>query len=217
MTDERKSKIALITGSVGGILTMALHPVSSASLSVEQVEHLMSLSGAVHALGMVSVVLLFLGACGLTRCIAAPDRLSFAAIVTYGFACVALILAAAVSGLIIPSIVNRMAHDVSSAAHEWQNLIYGIFQFNQAFARMYSVGASAAIILWSVSALRNGGLGRGVSVYGCVISALIIFGIAISHLRLDVHGMAVVWLAQAIWFIVAGSQLRPLPVNSAAP
>lgn len=211
MTDNRKSGIALIVGSLGGILTMAIHPVAHGSLTAEQVEHLMSLSGVAHSLAMMSTLLLFLGACGLTQSIAKADRISFAAIVTFGFSCVAVLIATAVSGFIVPSIMDLMAHDVSAAAHEWHIVTAGIFQINQAFARIYSVAASIAIILWSVSALRNGGLSRGVAIYGCIISPPIVLGIGIGHLRLDAHGMAAVVLGHAIWFVLVGSQLWSRP------
>jgi hypothetical protein len=213
MTDDRKSGIALIAGSLGGVLTMAIHPTAAASLTAEQVGHLSVISGIAHSLAMVSVLLLFLGACGLARRLAAADRISFAAIVTYGFACVAIMIAAAVSGFIVPGIMKHMVRDVPAAEHQWQIVIDGIFQINQAFARVYSVAASIAIILWSVSALRNGGLGRGVAIYGCVVAPLIIVGIGIGHLRLDVHGMAVVMLGQTIWFILVGSQLYTFADN----
>jgi hypothetical protein len=217
MTDDRKAGIALIAGSLGGILTMAMHPTGTASLTAEQVGHLMALSGAVHSIAMVSVLLLFLGACGLARRIAAADRISFAAIVTFGFACVAVVIATAVSGFIVPDIMKHMGRDVPTAAHQWQIVIDSIFQINQAFARIYSVAASIAMILWSVSGLRNGGIGRGVAIYGCVISALIILGIGVGHLRLDVHGMTVIWLGHAIWFILVGSQLCSRPASGVSP
>jgi hypothetical protein len=215
--DDRKAGIALIAGSLGGILTMAIHPTGGSSLTVEQVEHLMGLSGVAHSIAMVSMLLLFLGACGLSRRTAAADRISFAAIVTYGFACVAVLIATAVSGFIIPSIMKRMARDVPAAASQWQIVIAGIFQINQAFARIFSVAASIAIILWSVSALRNGGFGRGIAIYGCVVAPLIILGIAIGYLQLDVHGMTVVWLGQAIWFIAVGYQLYSCPASGTLP
>jgi hypothetical protein len=207
MTDDRKAGIALIAGSLGGILTMAVHPSGMASETADQVAHLSLVSGAAHSLGLVSVLLLFLGACGLARCIVAPDRISFTAAVTYGFGCVAIMIAAAVSGFTVPGLMKDMVGDVAAAGHQWRIVIDGIFQINQAFARVYCVAASIAIILWSVSTLRNGGLGRGVAIYGCVVSPLIIVAIAIGHLRLNVHGMGVVMLGQAAWFIVAGSQL----------
>lgn len=211
MTDERKSGTALIAGSLGYIITMALHPVASHPLTVEQTQRLFALSGAVHSIAMVSTLLLFLGACGLARRIAAADRLSFAGTVTFGFACVSILVAAAASGLVIPSIMKEMSRDVSAAAHQWQIVAVGIFQINQAFAEIYSVGASLAVILWSVSVLRNGGFGRSVAIYGCIISPLIILAIGSGHLRLDVHGMGAVAIAQGIWFILVGSWLNKAP------
>jgi hypothetical protein len=214
MTDDRKAGIALITGSVGGILTMAIHPSGMASQSAEKIAHVSLISGIAHSVALASILLLFLGACGFTRRIAATDRISFAAIVIYGFACVAVMIAAAISGFTIPDILKHMDRDVADAPRQWQIVIDGIFQINQALSRVYSVIASIAIILWSVSILRTGGLGRGVAIYGCSIPPLVIVGIAIGHLRLDVHGMAVVVLSQTIWFFVVGFQLcfRPTVV-----
>jgi hypothetical protein len=65
MTDDRKSGIALIAGSLGGVLTMAIHPTGAASLTADQVAHLAVASAAAHSLAMVSFVVLFLGGCGL--------------------------------------------------------------------------------------------------------------------------------------------------------
>jgi hypothetical protein len=217
MTDDRKSGTVLIAGSLGYIITMALHPVASHSLTVEQTQRLFALSGAVHSIAMVSTLLLFLGACGLARRIAAADRLAFAGTVTFGFACVSILVATAVSGFVIPSIMKEMSRDASAAAHQWQIVAAGIFQINQALARIYSVGASLAVILWSVSALRNGGFGRGVAAYGCIISPLIILAIGSGHLRLDVHGMGAVAIAQGIWFILVGSQLCSRPAGRISP
>jgi hypothetical protein len=217
MTDNRKTGIALIAGSLGGILTMAIHPTAGGALTAEQVGHLAVASGVAHSIAMVSVLVLFLGACGLTQSIAAADRIAFAALVTFGFACVAVFIATAVSGFIVPSIMKHMVRDVAAAASQWQIVIAGIFQINQAFARIYSVAAAAAILLWSASALRNGGLGRGVAIYGCVIAAVIIVGVGVGHVRLNVHGMAAVWLGQAIWFMAVGYQLYSrAAVNSTA-
>jgi hypothetical protein len=213
MTDDRKSGIALIAGSLGGLLTMAIHPVGGGSLTPGQVEHLALVSAIAHSLAMVSFLVMFLGGCGLTRRLAAsartpdPDRLAFAAIVTFGLACVAGLIATAVSGFIVPSILRHMVHDDAAAAPQYHLIVDAVFQFNQAFASIFSVAASGAIALWSLSALRHGGIGRGIAIYGCVVAALLSAGIVVGHLRLNVHGMAVVVLGQAIWFLVTGAQL----------
>lgn len=207
MTDDRKSGIALIAGSLGLILTMAEHPVAAKSLTIGQQANLSTMSGIAHSLAIVSGLALFLGGCGLTRRVASADRVAFAAIVTYGFASVALLIAATVSGFVVPNIMKQMLRDVPANAHQWEIVIDGIFQINQAFARILSVTSTVAIILWSVSALRNGGFGHGVAIYGCIISVLIVVGVAAGHLRLDIHGMGTIALGQAIWFIIVGSQL----------
>ena len=206
MTDNCKSGIALIIGSVGGIITMAIHPTAGGLLTPAQIDRLALVSGVAHGIAIVSAVVLFLGACGLFKEIAAQDRIAFAGLITFALACIAIFVAATVSGFIVPATMKHMARDAANM-HMWQVVIDGIFQINQAFAQIYSVAASTAVILWSISVLRNGGLGRSLAVYGCIISSLIIVGVGIGHLRLNVHGMAMVWLGQAIWFIVAGVQL----------
>ena len=207
MTDNRKSGIALIAGSIGGIVTMAIHPTAGGPMTPAQVDRLAIVSGVAHGFAIFSVLTLFLGACGLARAISGGRGISFAALVTFGFACVAIFIAATDSGFVLPQIMQHMARDAGANMRTWQIVIDGMFQINQAFARIYSVGASVAVIFWSISVLRTGGLGRAVALYGCVISTLIIIGIAVGHLRVNVHGMAAVWFGQAIWFILAGSQL----------
>jgi hypothetical protein len=210
MTNDRKGGIAFIVGSIGFIVTMAIHPTAGGSLTAEQVVRLSRFSGVAHSLGIASTIFLFLGACALAQRLRG-ETCSFAALVTFGFACVAILIATSVSGFVIPSILNRMARDEAANVHLWQVVIWGIFQINQACARVYSVLASVAIILWSVAVWRNGGLSRGIAIYGYAIAALIIVAVGSGHVRMDVHGMAAVGLGQAVWFILVGAQmcLRP--------
>lgn len=203
--------MALIAGSVGGMLTMAVHPTAGGPLTPADVQRLSVVSAVAHSLALVSVLLLFLGACGVYRWLAADDRLSLAALVTYGFSCVAIMIAAAVSGYIVPAMLQRMVRDVPEAAHTWQIVTASIFEINQAFSRIYSVGSAIAIFLWSVSGWRSGRLAKGVAVYGCVSAVATAIAIGSGHLRLNVHGMAAVMLAEVIWFVLVGAQLMSTP------
>ena len=142
---------------------------------------------------------------------ASPDRISFVAVVTLAFACVAVLIATAVSGFIIPDIWQHMILDVPAAARQWQIVIDAIFQINQAFSRIYAVGSSMAILLWSVAGLRNGGLHSAVAVVAVLIAA----AIAVGHVRLNVHAMAIVVGAHTIWFILVGWQLRSAAFETA--
>lgn len=210
MTNDRKGGIAFILGSVGFIVTMAVHPSAGSSLSAEQLAHLSRTSGVAHSLGIASAIFLFLGACALTQRLH-YDSCSFPALATFGFSCVAIVIAASISGFVMPAILKRAAHDDAANVHLWQVVGWGIFQLNQALARVYSVLASIAIVLWSVAAWRNRGLHRGLLIYGYLIAALIIAAISSGHMHMDVHGMAAVGLGQAIWFVLAAIQMCSQP------
>jgi hypothetical protein len=210
MTNDRKGGVAFIAGSIGFIITMAIHPLPLASATIEKVHRMAIISGIAHAFGIASTVLLFLGACALAQRLRG-ETCSFAALVTFGFSCVAIFIAATISGFVIPPILKHMARDEAANAHQWEIVMWGIFQLNQAFARIYAVGASVAIILWSTAARHSGGLSQGIVIYGYIIAALVILGVGSGHVQLDVHGMAAVGLTQIIWFVLVGWQMYSRP------
>lgn len=211
MTDNSKAGIALLLGSVGGAIAMAIHP----TLATTQSAHLAVLSGIAHSLALISIFLLFLGTCRVAQFLSAPDRLAFTALIAFGFSSTAVMIAAAVSGWVIPGILRLMAHDVPAAASTWHVATASIFQLNQALSRIYSVGTCAAILLWSIAGLRQKSLPRGIAIYGYLSGPAIALLIGIGHLRLDVHGMAVVMLSEVIWFAGLGLTFlrsdRPTP------
>jgi hypothetical protein len=210
MTDDRKSGLALIVGSIGSILTVAVHPTGFSSISEAGLSHLAFVSALAHSLAIGSLLLLFLGGCGLTRRTGGPDRTAFAAIVVFGFSCIAACFAVAISGFVMPNLARHMIRDLPAARQQWTVAIASAYELNQAFSAIFSVTASLAIILWSLSAFRNGGFGWKIAVYGCVVPGILILGIASGHHHLNVHGMGVVVAVQVIWFISVGAQLCSL-------
>jgi hypothetical protein len=207
MNDNRKSGIALIVGSIGAVMTMAIHPTGAATVSPDQVEHLVRMSGGAHALALVSALVLLLGTCGLTRILASPDRVAFSALVIFAFSVGALMIAAAISGWVIPELMKLMIRDAENNSTQWKIAIASIFQINQAMSRIYSVGAALAVTFWSASSLRQRRLSRGIGFFGCITAPLIATLIFVGHLRLDVHGMIVVMLSEVVWFTGMGVAL----------
>ncbi|MBB5059359.1 hypothetical protein HDF16_004082 [Granulicella aggregans] len=226
MTDDRKSGLALILGSVGNILTMAIHPHGSGPLTSQQAEHLALASAVAHTIALASVIILSLGAIGLMRHLAShenrhdsatPDRLALAGLITFAFAALSIFIAGAVSGFIVPTILLHKAADTPVNAVQWDLITVSVFQFNQTFSRIYSIATSVAVVLWSVSSLRNGGLGHRIALYGCVVPILLIALILAGHVRLDVHGMTAIVLTHAVWFIITGVQLSRGAAPGSAP
>ena len=189
------------------MVTMAIHPTSAGVLTPVQFQRLATVSAIAHSIAIVSLVIMLLGVIGLSMRLAASDRLALSGMVAFATGAVAILIAASVSGFIIPNIMELMIKDAPAAAPQWHIAIAAIFQINQAFSSIYTVAVSFAIGLWSVSSMRNGGLLRSIAIYGCVIAPIIVVAIFSGHLRLNVHGMGIVVFSQAIWFIVVGTQL----------
>jgi hypothetical protein len=209
MTEDRKSGLALIAGSIGLIITMALHPTGHDLLAPGQFDRIAHLIVAVHTLALASIPVMFLGTLGLSRRLATPDKVSVCALVAYGFAGIAAMNAAALSGLVAPGLARQMA--AATPGSETTNLWSVLFTYNgflnQAFAMVFVVASSVALTLWSASILRSGVLTRGVGVYGCVLGPLTVVAVLSGHLRLNVHGFGLVVLGQAIWFVIVGVSL----------
>jgi hypothetical protein len=51
--------------------------------------------------------------------------------------CVAVMIAASISGFIAPQIMRHMLRDAPANAHEWQVVISGMFQINQGMSQVF--------------------------------------------------------------------------------
>src|ERR1051325_1455626 len=203
MTDNRMSAIAFFIGMTGTIITMALHPTSQDVTRSQNADHMMQLNVAVHSLALICMPILFLGALGLTRRLAAPNRLALSALVMFGFADVAVMIAAAASGLIAPGLFHHMVAN-PGMVDAWRAALAMNGHINQAFATIFVVASSAAIVLWSAAMLRSGSFSRPLGISGCIVGPITEIAVLSGHIRLNVHGFGMVVLVQAIWFISAG-------------
>src|SRR4029077_18048670 len=131
MTDDRKSALALIAGSVGMIITMAVHP--HGAISPAQVESMARNLTIVHSLALASLMVLFLGALGLAQRVKSADRLDIAALVFFAFASVAVMSAAVMDGLVAPNILRRLVEAGAGAGESWRIVFRYNFEINQAF------------------------------------------------------------------------------------
>ena len=205
MTDDKKGGIALIAASLAGILTMSLHPTVRDLSAPDKLAPMALLLVAVHALAVASMPVLFLGALALSRRLASPDRLALAALVVYGFALAAVLVAAVVDGFVVPSLAREIMTAPPPATEEWRIAHYNGL-LNQSFARVFLVASSTSIVLWSVSILRSRTLAPSVAIYGLLVGPAVIAAV-VSGLRLDPHGAGSLILAQSLWFIVVGTLL----------
>jgi hypothetical protein len=187
------------------IITMAIHP--GGKIGPAEVEHMARMLIGVHTLALLSIPVTFLGAWGMTRRIGGADRLAWVGLVIFALSSIAVMNAAVFDGLMAPVLMRKIVAATAETRDMWQTLMSFNFQMNQAFARVYAVGSSLALVLWSVSILRYRALGRGVGVYGVVLGVATAAGICSGFLTPDKHGFGMLIFGQAIWFLLVASAL----------
>jgi hypothetical protein len=187
------------------IITMISHP--GGKISPAEVDHVARMLIIVHSLALACIPVVFLGAWGMTRHVGGADRLAWAGLVLYAIASIAVVNAAVCDGLMAPVLMRKIIAASAETRDMWQTLMNFNFQMNQAFARVYAVGSSLAVVLWSVSILRYRTLGRGVGIYGVVLGAVTAAGICSGFLTPDRHGFGMLIFGQAIWFLIVAGGL----------
>ena len=197
MRDERKAGYSLISGAVGGLVTMAMHFADGGAQWAV-------VAGVAHALGIVSLVALLLGGLGLTAYLRGDGRLGVAAVVVFGVGVIAAVIAASISGFIFPELVRKAGKDLPETQAMWRIVEAALWAMNQTMSKVYSVAAAVAVCLWSAGCLRMGKLPRGFAIYGLVSAALVTALIAVGRLQLDRHGMTAVMVVEVVWFVGMG-------------
>jgi hypothetical protein len=206
MTDNRSSGLALIAGSAALIITMAFHPTGHEMISPDRFATVARLSIAVHTLALASMVVLFLGACGLWQRLSPSPCLALSGLISYGFSMVAGMITGTLNGFVAPRLIQRMLNH-PEAKQAWDIVFIYSGDVAGALASVLVVTSSVAILLWSIAIVRRGLLARGLGTYGCIVGPLIIVAVLSGHIRLNVHGFGLVVLLQSVWFVVAGVQL----------
>ena len=150
-----------------------------AALSARARNHRLARPGGARA-GHASLPMIFLGALALTRRLEGVNRLPLAALVVYGFAAVAIMIASSMSGFVGADLLSRMVAGDPKLESQRMLLDY-TFRINQAFASVFNVGSCTAILLWSVAMLQTRRLAMGLGVYGLVLgsvtTAALLFGV----------------------------------------
>jgi urea transporter len=211
--------IALIAGSLGGVVTMIFHPSGADLIGPAEhvIRHNEMMTVVAHSLALVSIPLSLFGYVYLSYRLGWGRAATIAALVAYGFASVAAMGAAVASGFVAPAITRRMPAADESARQVLQTVFHYNGYLNQGFAKVFVVASSVAVILWSITLLKSSGFARIIGVIGCVVGIVSLAAFFGGHLRLNVHGFGLFIFAQSAWAILVGALLcRPEDAARAA-
>ena len=141
MKPDRLTGAALIAGSVGFIVTMALHPTGGGH---EKIIREASMTIGVHALAIFSVGVQMFGFLRLSRTMR-PDRpYADAGLVAFAIAAVSASLAAMVSGILGPALAVRSVDADPTELAVWRVVFTYNFRLNAALTQVFIAAAIPA-------------------------------------------------------------------------
>jgi hypothetical protein len=190
------------------ILMMAHHPTATthepASLAAD-IASTATLSRVVHG-ALIAMIGLELYAFVVFAGRIAPGRSAArAGLVAYAIGAGAMMGAALISGFIVSSLGVYYAGTADPAP--FVDFARLSMAGNQALANLGVFAMSAAIVLWAIALLHDRARGRWLAIVGFVTGLAPAVALFAGAIRLDVHGMLIVVVAQAIWNLAAGTEL----------
>jgi hypothetical protein len=195
--------IALILGSIGGTFTMIVHPTGAdVHPSNQNALHGIQLAILVHSLAISCLPLQFLGFLGLSRIFDLKRPIVSAALIIYGLGVVAVMCAAVLDGFGATSLAKEMLAADESNKIVLQTLFRYNLHLGLTFAKVFLVGSSVAIIIWSVCLFKFDKFGKILGGSGCVIASLCLLMFLLGHLQTDRYGFAILVFAQSFWTIL---------------
>jgi hypothetical protein len=214
MSMDRWGAAALVLGTIAYIALMAVHP---SHVGPPVLGHL-SLSALVHGTALFVNPILAFGFLVLAMRLGLDRPLPALGLSFYAFSAVLVLLAATMSGLVIPAILDAAqnpprAHDGAVVDPEalqqrLQALANYTVWLNRSFAQVHVALFSVAMILWSLAWPSRHVSDWIVRILGVLVGAAVIAWQLSGSLALEAqHGALVVTLGHSLWTLIAASLL----------
>jgi hypothetical protein len=213
MIDDRSSGMALIIGSAGIIITLVLHPSGHGLFQADTFDSAARTLMAVHSIALLSFPILLMGAYGLSRSLALPANtfpFALSGLLFYGFALAAMMIGVVFDGLVSPGLAKQIINTTGSVGQGWKIAFNYNGLLDQAFVRVFVVGSSVAILLWSASIMKAT-ISRTAGISGLVLGVGAIAAQLTGQMDRAPHVFLIVLVGQAVWFTILGVILSRRP------
>jgi hypothetical protein len=206
--EARIAGTVLVAATLLSILMMAHHPTAGthdAAALAADIAGSATLSRVVHGVLIALIAFELYAFIVFSAQIARGRSAARAAIVAYAIGAGAMVGAALISGFVVSSLAKYYAGIADPAP--FTDFARVCMTGNQALANLGVIAMSAAIVLWSVALLHDPARRRWLAIVGLVTGLAPAVALFSGAIHLDVHGMMLVVLAQAIWNLAAGVML----------
>ena len=201
---DRPAGIALIGGTLAGIVTMAFHPTGHALL--QDFERVSLVNRAVHSLAISGTIATVYGLTGLRRQLEARRSLADAALVSYAFGAVAVMFAAIASGFIGTELAAQVLEAGDAGQESYATVREFAWAFNQACTKVFVVAGSIGIALFSLALMPDPRFGRALGATGVLVGMVAVVA-TVAGLPMNIHGFGAIVLGHGIWLLWTGARL----------
>ena len=198
-TSTHKSEgVSLITGCLLMILTMVLHPVGG---DFEHLLRIATVGTIAHVIAIISIPLVAYGFWGIAKHLSA-FRYSYLSFSFMTFGLVAVMLAAAVNGLILMDFVKSYADADQQTIDALKPIFRLIRSLNHAFDFIFIGAVCISTFLWSLAILTVDKATRALGWLGILLALAALVSLVAGFVLIDLHGFRLFifgWVAWVIW------------------
>lgn len=200
----------LIAATILEVAVMAHHPsikTQNLAHAIEELRTMVALSAWVHGALIALMLASYYGFTQFALLRGLHRPLVRVGLIAYTVGVFAMIGAALIDGFVCPRVALPTVELGSGDIRVTGQILVLCGLLNQAAANLGAVAMSAGIAAWSLDLLRGAGLQRTIGVLGVLVglgpAAALVFG----AIALNVHGMLLVVILQAIWTLGIGTLL----------
>jgi hypothetical protein len=200
----------LIACALLAVLGMLHHPVLPRHDPSEIVQAFAGVSGpsvAIHSFLIAVVLVQLIGFHGFARTLGFGRPLVAGGFILWTAGTLALISAAVINGLALPSLAAAF-HDATPAqAETFRSLARFAWSLNQAWDKVGLVSWCAALILWSAALVRLAGPARLLGAIGLIAPLGLATAVLTGALAMGAHGFTLAIACFSLWTLAAGALL----------
>ncbi|MFN0135844.1 MAG: hypothetical protein ACKVS9_06970 [Phycisphaerae bacterium] len=200
--DPRSAGITILVGAALIVAVIATHPIPHAHAGggmVEAIRQTAHASRVVHAVAIVASCLLLIGFWGLAAALDLRRTVNRAGLVAFALGSLAMIAAALINGFAVVSIVELRGADEPAVFEKLHPQLALCRILNQTCTQVGVVASSIALLCWSITLLRRGGLDRAIGAFGVLAGVIPAAAMLHGTITMNLHGLAMVVLPLALW------------------
>ena len=201
-TFEKKAGLFLIIFTILVVLTMMLHPVGG---SVEHIIRITDIIIITHATAIFSLPFGCMGFWGLTKRIGANRAGSVLAFIMSAFGLVAIMLAAATNGLVLPLFLQQYKDADAGTLSTLKPVLRYSYAFNHALDYIYTGAFCVAILCWSIALLLTKKMAAWIGWLGIAVTLSVTTAVFTSEVAVNsLLGLRLFTTGMVIWILLVG-------------